>query len=120
MIFEQADVLSQLVAADRSQLDAAAFGIIGLDTDHRVVSYNTYESELSGLTPDSVMGLHFFTEVAPCTNNYMVAQRYESEPDLDATIDYVFTFRIRPTPVQLRMLASTDAERSYLLVRRAD
>jgi hypothetical protein len=38
------------------------------------------------------------------------------EPDLDDTIDYVFTFRMAPTPVRLRMLARAGAGHQYLVV----
>jgi len=44
-------------------------------------------------------------DVGPCTNNYLVAQRFLDCDELDEQLDYVFTFRMAPTPVRLRMLA---------------
>jgi hypothetical protein len=69
------------------------------------------------MSRDRVLGRHFFSEVAPCTNNYLVATRYEEEPALDEVIPYVFTLRMRPTPVELRLLKQPGAARMYLLVR---
>ena len=48
-----------------------------------------------------------------------MAQRFESETPLDATIDYVFTLKMRPTKVKLRLLKSPATRRHYLLVLRA-
>ena len=82
-------------------------------------AYNTCEARAAGLSAARVLGQNFFTAVAPCTNNFMVAQRFTDEPELDATIDYVFTLKMRPTKVKLRMLAAPSSRRQYLLVRRA-
>ena len=116
--FDAPDLLASLEAADAAALDDVAFGIIGLAEDTRVVVYNAAEARKAGLSAERVLGRPFFTEVAPCMNNYMVAQRYADEPHLDATIDYVLTLRMRPTPVKLRMLKGPSARRAYLLVRR--
>lgn len=117
MNFDDPDVFDQLIAAPDDDLQDTPFGVVAMDTNHRVVFYNRTESAGSGLSPDTVVGRNFFTEVAVCTNNFMVAQRFESEEQLDATIDYVFTFRVKPTPVRLRLLARPDEERRFLLVQ---
>jgi hypothetical protein len=51
-------------------------------------------------------------------NNYLVSQRFQDAEALDATIDYVLTFRMKPTPVLLRMLQRTRTARGYLLIKR--
>ncbi|MEO5902309.1 MAG: PAS domain-containing protein [Ilumatobacteraceae bacterium] len=119
MRFDDEDPYDGLLAASEATLDDAGFGVIAMDGDHRVVFYNRFESSLSGLRPERVVGRHFFTEVAPCTNNFMVAHRFETEDVLDATIDYVFTLRMTPTPVRLRLLSRPGAERRFLLVQRS-
>jgi len=73
---------------------------------------------MAGLSRERVVGRNFFTSVAPCTNNFMVAERFMSEPELDVKMDYVFTLRMKPTPVKLRLLRSATAEHMYLLVKR--
>ncbi len=116
--FADAGLNDWLDAASAEDLDELAFGVIGMTPDGMVVAYNKAEAGLAGLTPSRVIGRHFFTSVAPCTNNYMVAQRFEGDAGLDAIIDYVFTLRMAPTPVRLRLLKRPDAKRMYLLVER--
>lgn len=118
MHFDQPGILDLLEQALPEVLDRAEFGIIRMGLDGVVQAYNRAESELSGLSPDKVIGRHFFTDVAPCTNNFMVAQRFLDQATLDQTIDYVFTFRIRPTAVRLRLLRSPAAPSMYLLVQK--
>jgi photoactive yellow protein len=99
-------------------LDDAPYGIVAMALDSVVLAYNRTESEAARLNSTRVVGQNFFRSVAPCTNNAMIAQRFETESVLDATIDYVFTLRMLPTPVRLRMLRSPSAQRMYLLVER--
>jgi photoactive yellow protein len=118
LLFDQPNLLSALCAANASAYDQAGFGIVAMGLDSVVTSYNRWESQLSGLRPEDVVGRHFFTEVAPCTNNYMVALRYE-QTDLDVAVDYVFSYRLRPVSVRLRLLKSTQQGRQFLAVERA-
>lgn len=112
------DLLTKLEGASNEELDALAFGVIAMDASGKVDAYNRFEAALSGLSQASVVGQNFFTAVAPCTNNFLVAQRFLDEPTLDATIDYVFTLKMRPTKVVLRLLQGPEARRKYLLVAR--
>jgi photoactive yellow protein len=114
--FSDPHLLDALEAADDATLDALPFGVVAMSFDGTVTSYNVAESRLSGLSPANVLGHRFFTEVAPCTNNGMVAQRFEDEPDLDVVVAYVFTFGLRPTAVRLRLLKEPGRRRMYLAV----
>ena len=116
MEFGAANLLEALEEASDEVLDGAPFGVVRLDRDHRVTFYNRYESRLSGLAADRVVGRNFFLDVAPCTNNFLVAQRYEAEGALDEVIDYVFTYKLAPTPVRLRMVRGASAQHAYLIV----
>jgi photoactive yellow protein len=111
--------LAQLQPQDLDQLD---FGVIGFDDETQVCRYNRFESEAAGLTAPRVLGQPLFTNVAPCLNNFMVAQRFEDAQDdaaaLDETIDYVLTLRMRPIKVKLRLLAAPDSAVRYVLVQR--
>lgn len=111
--------LAHLSADDLDRLD---FGVIGFDADTTVRQYNRTESEAAGLTPPRVLGQPLFTNVAPCLNNFMVAQRFEDAEDegavLDDTIDYVLTLRMRPVKVKLRLLADPGSAMRYVLVQR--
>jgi photoactive yellow protein len=110
--------MDQLSAATEQQLDELAFGVIGFDSNYIVTHYNSIESSSAGLSPGRVIGRHIFEEVAPCMNNFMVAQRFEDESELDAVLPYVLTLRMRPTPVSLRLLKSGGSEHRFLLVER--
>lgn len=119
MNFDDKDLLSTLEGADQEALDAQGFGIIAMDHTGTVLAYNRAESALTGLAPDRVLGRHFFSHIALCTNNAMVAQKYADRASLDEQLDYVFTFHLRPTRVRLRLLKAPGAARQYLVVRRA-
>jgi photoactive yellow protein len=117
--FTDPSLFDRLEAADDSALDTAPFGVVAMTEDGVVTSYSAAESRLSGLTPAKVVGRRFFSDVAPCANNFMVAHRFETEPALDALVDYVFTLRMQPTKVRLRLLKQPNGRRNYLVVERA-
>lgn len=110
--------IEQLDGMDQPSRDALPFGVVGLGADTIVQSYNATEARMSGLDPATVMGVPFFDAVAQCMNNFMVAQRFEDEPEIDDIIPYVLTLRMRPTRVRLRLLASAAVARRYVLIER--
>lgn len=114
--FDSPDLLDQLESASFEQIDEMPFGLIVMDRDGVVTWYSKVESAQTGIAPEKVLGRNFFESVGPCTNNYLVSQRFMDEPDLDDTIEFVFTLRMNPTPVRLRMLAREGSERQYLAV----
>ena len=120
--FASADLRAHLARLTEEDLDRLDFGVIGFDADTTVRQYNRTESEAAGLTPPRVLGQPLFTNVAPCLNNFMVAQRFEDAHDdassLDDTIDYVLTLRMRPVKVKLRLLADPGNAMRYVLVQR--
>lgn len=112
----------KLATLSDAELDAVDFGVIAFDMDTMVCRYNKVESTAAGLSPQRVLHQPFFTNVAPCMNNFMVAQRFddafEDGSALDVTIDYVLTLRMRPVKVALRLIAESGAALRYVLVRR--
>jgi len=121
--YDLEQLLDYLNGATDDALDALEFGVIGFDAAGMVRRYNAFESKLAGLSVQRVLGNPLFTVVAPCMNNYLVAQRFDDALDtgskLDQTLDYVFTLRMRPAKVKLRLLADPASSMRYLLVRRA-
>jgi len=111
-------LFEDLSTADSQKLDGYSFGLIGFGADYVVSSYNAVEAASAGLSPARVIGKHVFEEVAPCMNNFMIAQRFQDEPELDVIVPYVLTLRMRPTPVRLRLLQSAHGSTRYLLVER--
>lgn len=120
LAFDSADLLVQLESLSAADVDRLPFGLIVMNRDGDVIAYNKYESHRAGIAAERVLGQNFFTSVGPCTNNYLIAQRYSDEPDLDDYVDFVFTLRMEPTPVRLRLLAKADSDRQYLAVLNRD
>jgi len=120
--FSNAALFDYLDRASDAELDNLDFGVIGMDDATQVRRYNRFESAAAGLSPDRVIGHALFTVVAPCMNNFMVAQRFEDAQQdgsvLDDTIDYVLTLRMRPVKVKLRLLARPGSGLRYVLVHR--
>ena len=119
--FEDPGLPGALESVPPDRIDDIAFGLIVMDRDGTVTGYNQTESQLSGLPVSEVTGRNFFVEVGPCTNNYLIAQRYQDSAsqggELDEQLDYVFTYRMAPTPVRLRLIARRGSPRQYLAVR---
>lgn len=108
----------EMLSNDQAQFDTLDFGLVAMDLEATIVGYNATESNYAGIARSDVVGLNFFIDVAPCTNNYLVAGRFEEESVLDETIDYVLTFKMRPTPVRLRMIKDERSGRQYLAIKR--
>jgi photoactive yellow protein len=113
--FNATDAALRLLALSDDELDALPFGVVEMDLECTVLRYNAAESGYSGLPRERVVGRHFFRDVAPCSNNRRVAQRY-AQPALDETIAYTFALRMQPVPVTLRMLKPAGGQRMLLLV----
>jgi photoactive yellow protein len=117
MTFDDIPIIEALSAMGEEGLDGLPFGVVGLDSQNTVQFYNKHEERYSGLPRGIVVGRHFFFDVAPCMNNYMVAERL-ADAQLDVTLPYVLTFRMRPTPVRLRLLRGPEAPRRWVLIAR--
>ena len=119
--FDQASLHSRLESLTEPELDSLEFGVMGFDDQEIVTRYNATESRLAGLSPERVLGHGLFTVVAPCMNNFLVAQRFQDAAaagqPLDVSIDYVFTLRMRPRKVKLRLLAAGVGGNRYVVVR---
>ena len=122
LLFNEPDLCAKLSQLHESELDTLNFGVIGFDDKTVVHLYNKFESNCAGLTLQRVLGQPLFTSVAPCMNNFLVAQRFEDAAAegsvLDVTIDYVLTLRMRPVKVALRLLAAPNMTTRYVLVHR--
>lgn len=120
--FEQDHLLDPLHALDDAALDPLPFGVIGFDAEGVVRRYNAHEARSTGLHPERVIGRPLFTDIAQCMNNYLVAQRFddaavEGRP-LDALVDFVLTWRMKPTPVAMRLLSAPGCALRYVLIHR--
>lgn len=120
--FDQPGLANLIDSLSEPQLDELGFGVIGFDADGMVRLYNKFESQAAALSPGRVLGFPVFTNVAPCMNNFMVAQRFEDAREantaLDAVVDFVLTWRMKPTNVQLRLLAGPGMRHRFVLINR--
>lgn len=110
--------IGDLLGMTTEEVDSLPFGVVGLSNEAVAEVYNRQEAIQAGIQPESVLGTQFFLSTAQCMNNFMVAQRLQDEAELDTTIEYVLTFRMRPTPVRVRLLKTAELQRSYLLIQR--
>lgn len=84
------------------ELDALPHGAIQLARDGRVLRFNRFESTLSGLAPQNVVGRDFFKEVAPCTDVKEFRGRFDRgvrERKLHEKFRYHFAFKQKPRNV---------------------
>ena len=118
--FDDEDLPEKLRHAPDEQLDDAPFGIIKVDDEGSVEFFNQYESELSGMDPDEVVGRNFFTQVAPCTNNRLFRGRFKKgvrRGELDETFTYTYTYKMRPTLVDVHLVRD-EAGNNWITVQK--
>ena len=120
--FKHHDIVDILNRATPDQLDQASFGVVGLQRGGRVTVYNRFEEQLAGLSRDDVLGKDFFVDIAPCTNNFMVRERFigawDGDGVLDEQVPYTFSYRMKATKVRLRLLVRDSS--AWLLVNVND
>lgn len=118
MTFDGDELLQTLVKLSEDRLDQLPYGVVVLQADNIVETYNACEERHSGLPRSTVIGRNFFVEVAPCMNNYLVCELFEDVAHLDVIMPYVLTFRMRPTPVRLRLMRAASSPKRWVLVER--
>ena len=115
---EQQDLFQALESLENDAFDELDFGLVKMDRKGNILAYNKWEAQLAANNQAEVIGKNFFTQIAPCTNNFMVSEKFGLFKDqMDETMDYVFTYRIKPTPVRLRLLAKDSSSHQYLAVQ---
>lgn len=120
LTFDAEGIGEQLRHASEDELHNAPFGIIRLDDDGLVEFYNRYESDLSGIDPSDAIGQNFFTKLAPCSNNHLFLGRFEkgvAEGELDEHFTYTFTYKMRPTLVDVRLYRD-EAGINWVLIHK--
>jgi photoactive yellow protein len=115
--FSDPQLLDWLEAQSNQELDEAPFGVVRMSRDGKVVAYCKSESHITGIKPDYAVGKFYFTQIAPCANNLMIAAKY-AQPNLDEELDYILTYVCDPVKVRLRLLKSSASAYQYFLVNR--
>jgi len=76
-------------------LDELPMGAIVVDDEGTVRRFNRYEEQLSGLSRDEVIGKSFFSEVAPCTDDIQLYEKFKrgiEGGDLDIDLEFTFPY----------------------------
>ncbi|WP_411281591.1 hypothetical protein [Gemmatimonas sp.] len=104
------------------ELDAVPYGVVQLDLDGRVLSYNTAEAENVGAMPRP-LGRHFFFEVAPSANVPEFYGRFlegVAAQRLDDTFNFTFSCALMPRRVMVRQYYSMRTGSVWLFVGQPD
>ena len=117
MTFDAPALGEWLDSHSAENFDSLPFGVVKMDYRGIVISYNQTQSNLSGILKENAIGKHFFTQVAPCTNNFMVSEKYNAQ-QLDEIMPYMFTYITKPTLVDLRLIKGSKGNQ-YLLAKKA-
>ena len=106
---------SRMRSFSAADYDGLAFGVIELDSDFCVRTYNSSESKLARRDPGQTIGRNFFREVAPCTDvgdfrGRIAELMAEGVPvDTEARFDYNFAFAWGSRRVRIRALRGVDS-----------
>lgn len=118
--FQDDNLGEKLRHATEEELNTVSFGIIKIDDDGVVQFFNDYESKLSGVPPEEAIDRNFFTQVAPCTNNRLFWGRFKRgvrRGDLDEMFTYTYTYKMRPTLVDVHLYRD-EAGNNWILVQK--
>lgn len=119
MSFVPSQFLSLVPAVDRSTADTQPFGVVQVDDAGVIKLYNRWESEMAGVPVAAAEGRNFFTQVAPCTNNRLMFGKFKdgvAKGDLDTEFNYTFTYKMKPTNVQIRMYRHAASATNWVFV----
>ena len=120
--FVPAEFFSALPNLTRADADAMDFGVIRLDDTGKVVMVNRYQSELGGVAIPNFEGKHYFTQIAPCTNNglfYGSFRKGVAANNLNIAFPYTFTFKLKPTNVRVHMYRDPASKTNWVFCQRA-
>jgi photoactive yellow protein len=121
--FVAPDLLAQLPKLKPRELNALPFGCVQVDDSGVVMQYNLWEAEFAGVEQAKAIGVNFFRELAPCTNNRLVYGKFKdgiASGELDATVSYAFTYKMRPTLVDVHLYREPNTQTNWVLVQRAE
>lgn len=113
-------ILNKLGNLTRVEADNAAFGIIKLEADGKILLYNKYESILAGVPIEKAEGKNFFTDIAVCTNNRIFFGRFKegiAQGNLDLVFNYVFTYKMKPTNVVIHLYYDKISKTNWVFVK---
>lgn len=118
--FIEDSILNNLDQLTYEQLENLPFGVIELDDNGIVKFFNNTESSNTGVSKSDAQGKNFFTEVAPCTNNFIFKGSFKNgveNNDMNLLFPYTFTYKMKPTHVKIH-LHRTKSKRNFVFIFR--
>lgn len=115
------DIENTLAGMSDAQINDLAFGAIQLDATGRVLHYNIVEGEITGRSPEQMIGQNFFLDVAPCTDRPEFHGRFEEgvrDGQLNTLFEYVFDYKMTPTRVKVHMKKALIGDTYWIFVKR--
>jgi photoactive yellow protein len=113
--------VENLLEYDRENYDELPFGIIEVDGDGRILTYNRWEEQMANRSRETTVGRLFFSEVAPCAGvaefegrfKGMVAENRVAREELD----FVFKFPGESKLVNIILTWTPAWKRGFILVK---
>lgn len=105
----------------RADADSCDFGVIQLDDAGNVVMVNKYQSNLGGVPVPQFEGKHWFTKIAPCTNNGLIYGTFKkgvAAGSMNVIMPYTFTFKMKPTNVRLHFYRDQASGKNFVFCAR--
>lgn len=105
------------------ELDALPYGVIQLDADGCILSYNRAEAEDTGFVHDRPIGRDYFSDVAPSAFVAEIFGRYVegfSTQALDEEFRFTFTHALMPRTVRVRMFFSARTRTIWMFTANPD
>jgi photoactive yellow protein len=105
------------------ELDALPYGVVQIDADGRILTYNRAEAEDTGFTLQRPIGRDYFSDVAPSAFVVEVFGRYVeafTSRFLDERFRFTFSHDMMPRTVQIRMFYSARTGTVWLFMANPD
>ncbi|MCH2155596.1 MAG: hypothetical protein MK080_06305 [Opitutales bacterium] len=116
------NIFGDLAAVTAKAADEFDFGFIRMDDRGTVEIYNKWEMDLANMNRSAVLNRNFFKEIAPCTHNRLFYHNLHKAAKegraVDQRIEYTFTYKMEPTPVDIRLLRDPTRRKAYMLIKR--
>lgn len=119
--FGASDIENSLAKMNDKELDGLAFGAIELDSSGKILRYNAAEGDITGRSPQEVIGKNFFKDVAPCTDRPEFRGKFDEgvkSGNLNSMFEYVFDYNMKPTKVKVHMKKALTGESYWVFVKR--
>ena len=117
------ELLDRLPTMNRREIDKLDFGCVQVSDAGIVKIYNKWESDFAGVPQDKALGINFFRELAPCTNNRLIFGRFKdgvAADSLDVIVSYAFTYKMKPTLVDVHLFRHHTSQTNWVLVRKSE